>query len=401
MKCKGRVLLWMIMFIPALASAQIDPVKRDLVQVGYNGVFEGKQPFSGYAYFYHNEPDFIRTNLTMRMALSPTYMDSELGIANGLGANTDVGFGIAGGGFADTYNEIHDGTYVSSESFNGYGGEGSMGIYHLFNPGQRIPLELVIRPVVHYTAYGNTADTAHDFTLPNNHVDGSVRAGLRLGGVEPTLFPALAMELSVWYEGHVRSAPGPYGEPGDMSTLNRQSQLFWTEAALSYTFSNTQQNVYLRLTSGTSIDADKISCYRLGSFLPLIAQFPLSLPGYFYQEISAKQFILLNANYLIPLDKRNQWDLAFNASTAAVDYLPGEEQPGNWLSGVAGGIMWHSMNNRWKVMGNYAYGFNAIRSGNRGANSVGFLLQIDLGKAGKGFSLTQPSLWQGAHKIFQ
>ena len=401
MKCQGRVLLWMIMFIPALASAQIDPVKRDLVQVGYNGVFEGKQPFSGYAYFYHNEPDFIRTNLTMRMALSPTYMDSELGIANGLGANTDVGFGIAGGGFADTYNEIHDGTYVSSESFNGYGGEGSMGIYHLFNPGQRIPLELVIRPVVHYTAYGNTADTAHDFTLPNNHVDGSVRAGLRLGGVEPTLFPALAMELSVWYEGHVRSAPGPYGEPGDMSTLNRQSQLFWTEAALSYTFSNTQQNVYLRLTSGTSIDADKISCYRLGSFLPLIAQFPLSLPGYFYQEISAKQFILLNANYLIPLDKRNQWDLAFNASTAAVDYLPGEEQPGNWLSGVAGGIMWHSMNNRWKVMGNYAYGFNAIRSGNRGANSVGFLLQIDLGKAGKGFSLTQPSLWQGAHKIFQ
>jgi hypothetical protein len=401
MKCKGRVLLWMIMFIPALASAQIDPVKRDLVQVGYNGVFEGKQPFSGYAYFYHNEPDFIRTNLTMRMALSPTYMDSELGIANGLGANTDVGFGIAGGGFADTYNEIHDGTYVSSESFNGYGGEGSMGIYHLFNPEQRIPLELVIRPVVHYTAYGNTADTAHDFTLPNNHVDGSVRAGLRLGGVEPTLFPALAMELSVWYEGHVRSAPGPYGEPGDMSTLNRQSQLFWSEAAISYTFSNTQQNVYLRLTSGTSIDADKISCYRLGSFLPLIAQFPLSLPGYFYQEISAKQFILLNANYLIPLDKRNQWDLAFNASTAAVDYLPGEEQPGNWLSGVAGGIMWHSMNNRWKVMGNYAYGFNAIRSGNRGANSVGFLLQIDLGKAGKGFSLTQPSLWQGAHKIFQ
>ncbi len=398
----------MIMFIPVLASAQIDPVKRDLVQVGYNGVFEGKQPFSGYAYFYHNEPDFIRTNLTMRMALSPTYMDSELGIANGLGANTDVGFGIAGGGFADTYNEIHDGTYVSSESFNGYGGEGSMGIYHLFNPGDRIPLELVIRPVVHYTAYGNTADTAHDFTLPNNHVDGSVRAGLRLGGVEPTLFPALAMELSVWYEGHVRSNPGEYGSTNDFSSggndlsmLNRQSQLFWTEAALSYTFSNTQQNVYLRMTAGTSIDADKISCYRLGSFLPLIAQFPLSLPGYFYQEISAKQFILLNANYLIPLDKRNQWDLAFNASTAAVDYLPGEEQPGNWLSGVAGGIMWHSMNNRWKVMGNYAYGFNAIRSGNRGANSVGFLLQIDLGKAGKGFSLTQPSLWQGAHKIFQ
>lgn len=402
--------LWLLLlFIPVLSFAQIDPVKRDLIQVGYNAVFEGVQPFSGYAFYYHNEPNFYKTNLTMRIALSPTYMDSELGVSSLLGPNTDVGFGLAGGGFADNYNEIHQGTYLPEQSFNGYGAEGSMGIYHLLDPGRRIPLELVLRGTLHYTAYGNSSDTAHDFTLPNNHIDGSVRAGIRFGGVEPTLFPPLAMELSIWYEGHVRSNPGPYGSPviqpngspGFPANLNRQSQLFWTEAALSYTFSNTQQNVYIRMTAGTSVDADKLSCYRLGSFLPLIAEFPLSLPGYFYQEISAKQFVLLNANYLIPLDKNNQWDLAFNASTAAVDYLPGESQPGNWLNGVAGGVMWHSSNERWKVMANYAYGFNAIRNDHHGANSVGFLLQIDLGKAGKGFTLTQPSLWQGAHKIFQ
>jgi hypothetical protein len=409
MKSIGRVALWLIVLFPVLSSAQIDPVKRDLVQVGYNGVFEGKQPFSGYAFYYHNEPDFIRTNLTMRIALAPTYLDSELGISDGLGANTDVGIGLAGGGFADNYNEIHMGTYESTESFNGYGAESSVGIYHLFDPGRLIPLELVIRPTVHYSAYGNTSETAHDFTLPNNHVDGSVRAGLRLGGVEPTLFPALALELSVWYEGHVRSNPGTYGSAADfsngqndLSTLNRQSQLFWSEAAFSYTFSNTQQNVYIRLTSGTSIDADKFSSYRLGSFLPLIAEFPLSLPGYFYQEISARQFVLLNANYLIPLDKKAQWSLAFNASTAVVDYLPDENQPGdNLLSGVSGGILWHSPTDRWKVMTDYAYGFNAIRSGHRGANSIGVLLQIDFGKMGHGFTLTDPSLWQGAHKIFQ
>lgn len=410
MKKRGSAALCiLLLFVPVLSFAQIDPVKRDLIQIGYNGVFEGVQPFSGYAFYYHNEPDFYRTNMTLRVAFAPTYMDSELGFANGLGPNTDVGVGLAGGGFADNYNEIHDGTYNTQDSFNGYGAEGSMGIYHLFNPGDRIPLELVLRGTAHYTAYGNTDDTADNFTLPNNHLDGSVRAGLRFGGVAPTLFPPLAMELSIWYEGHVRSNPGMYGSKtdfsdgqSDLSTLNRQSQLFWSEAALSYTFKQSQQNVYLRLTAGTSIDADKISCYRLGSFLPLIGQFPLSLPGYFYQEISAKQFVLLNANYFIPLDKKAQWELAFDASTAVVDYLPGETQPGNWLNGVAGGIVWHSPSNRWKIMTDYAYGINAIRNGHRGANSVGVLLQIDLGKfTSHGFTATQPSLWQGAHKIFQ
>ncbi|HEV2318273.1 MAG TPA: hypothetical protein VGV18_00875, partial [Verrucomicrobiae bacterium] len=131
------------------------------------------------------------------------------------------------------------------------------------------------------------------------------------------------------------------------------------------------------------------------------AEFPLSMPGYFYQEISARQFVLLNANYLVPIDKKNQWELAFNASTAVVDYLPGEGQPGNWLNGVSGGVMWHSPTDRWKIMADYAYGINAIRNNHRGANSVGFLLQLDLGKPGHVFSVTQPGLWQGIQRIFQ
>jgi hypothetical protein len=277
----------------------------------------------------------------------------------------------------------------------------------LFDPGRLIPLSLVLRGTAHYSAY-ELDNTGTNFTLPNNHWDGSVRAGLRFGGVEPTLFPALAMELSVWYEGHVRSNPGNYGynTPGlsdyNPYHLNVQSHLFWAEAALSYTFTN-QQNIYVRLTAGTSADADRFSAYRLGSFLPLIAEFPLSLPGYFYQEISAKQFVLLNANYLVPLDRKARWELVFNASTAVVDYLPGEEEPGNnWLNGVSGGIMWHSPTDRWKIMTDYAYGINAIRDNHRGAHSIGILLQLDLDKKpSHQFNATEPSLWQGMQRIFQ
>ncbi|MGH7941488.1 MAG: hypothetical protein ACREE6_07030 [Limisphaerales bacterium] len=405
MKLSGSVPLLLMLFAPVLASAQIDPVKRDMIQIGYNGALEGRQPFSGYAYYYHNQPDFLQeTNLTLRVAVAPTYVDSELGILNGLGNLTDIGVGAAGGAFADSYNEIHGGTFIQAQSFDGYGGEMSLSLYHLFDPGRLIPLSLVFRLTPHFSAYGRD-NTASDFALPADHLDGSVRTGLRFGGVEPTLFPALAMELSVWYEGHFRSNPGYYGydTPGDPNYdpyhLNIQSHLFWAEAALSYTFSNSQQNVYLRLTAGTSVDADRFSAYRLGSFLPLIAEFPLSMPGYFYQEISARQFVLLNANYLIPIDKRKRWELVFNASTAVVDYLPGESQPGNWLNGVSGGVMWHSPTDRWKIMTDYAYGINAIRNNRRGASSVGVLLQLDLGKPGHVISVTQPSLWQGIQRI--
>ena len=403
----SAALFFLILLAPLLVSAQIDPFKRDLIQIGYNGALEGRQPFSGYAFYYHNEPDFLQdTNLTLRLAIAPTYVDSELGVIGALGEFTDMGIGAAGGAFADSYNEIHGGKFYPAQSFDGYGGETSLSIYHLFDPGRLIPLNLVVRFTPHYSAYGRD-DTAADFKLPADHLDGSVRAGLRFGGVEPTLFPALAMELSIWYEGHFRSNPGYYGytTPGDPNYdpyhLNFQSHLFWAEAALSYTFSNTQQNVYMRLTAGTSVDPDRFSAYRLGSFLPLIAEFPLSLPGYFYQEISARQFVLLNANYLVPIDKKSRWELAFNASTAVVDYLPGEGQPGNWLNGVSGGILWHSSSDRLKVMADYAYGINAIRDNHRGANSIGFLLQMDLGRPSHGFSVTQPGLWQGIQRLFQ
>jgi hypothetical protein len=390
-----RAILWVTLFVPFLATAQIDPIRRDLVQFGYNQAIEGHAPLAAYAFYYHNQPDFLRTNLTLRLALAPVYLDSELGFVHGLGPNTDFAIGLAGGGFADSYSEIRDGTYRPSESFDGNGGEISASVYHLFDPGDLIPLSLVLRGTAHYSLYERNEDTAAAFQLPNNHGDFSVRSGLRWGGIEPTLFPALAMELSVWYEGHARSNPGAYGFGGDRE-LKAQSHLFWAEAALAYTFTNSGQSFYIRLTAGTSADADRFSAYRLGGFLPLVSEFPLSLPGYFFQEISARQFALFSANYLLPLDKGRRWNFDFNASSAVVDYLPGESQPGNWLNGVGGGILFRSPNDRLKIMATYAYGINAIRDGGRGSQNLGLLLQWDLQKPrAEKFNSTYPDHSRG------
>jgi hypothetical protein len=263
-----------------------------------------------------------------------------------------------------------------------------------------IPLNYVLRGTAHYSFYSRNSDTASNFQLPSDHGDFSIRTGFRWGGVEPTLFPPLAMELSVWYEGHFRSDHGYYGYNGDRE-LNEQSHLFWTEAALAYTLPKSQQSFYVRMTAGTSVDADHFSDYRLGGFLPLIAEYPLSLPGYFYQEISARQFVLLNANYLLPLDKEKRWNIDVNAASAFVDYLPGEKQPGNWLNGVGGGILYHSPSDKWKILLDYGYGIDAIRTQGRGANSISLLVQFDLGRRrSKSFSSPQPSLWRGWSQIF-
>jgi len=400
-KKTGRTLLWLTLFAPILASAQIDPVKRDLIQLGYNQALEGRSPLAAYAFYYHNQPDFLRTNLTLRLAVAPVYLDSELGFVHGLGPNTDFAIGLAGGGFADSYSEILGGTYQSSESFDGNGAEISASIYHLFNPADMIPLNLVLRGTAHFSTYSRNNNTTPAFQLPSDHGDFSLRTGLRWGGIEPTLFPALAMELSVWYEGHLRSNPGTYGDTVVSGQLNKQSHLFWTEAALAYTLPESQQSFYVRLTAGTSADADRFSAYRLGGFLPLVSEFPLSLPGYYFQEISARQFVLLSGNYLLPLDKNQRWNFDFNASTAVVDYLPGESQPGHSLSGVGGGILFRSPSDRLKIMATYAYGIDAIRANGRGAQNIGLLLQWDLHKTrGEKFNSAQPANSRGWRWLF-
>lgn len=393
------LLLLASLMISGRAFAQIDPVKRDLIQFGANAPIEGQAPLGGYAYYYHNQPDFLRTNMTWRLALAPVYLDTELGFVGGLGKNTDFAIGAAGGGFADSYNEISGGRFLKDESFDGHGGELSTSVYHLFNPGDLIPLNFVLRGSAHYVSFDKNDNTAENFQMPNSGVDFTVRTGLRYGGIEPTLFPDLAMELAVWYQGDFRTESGGYGYNRDRY-LENNTHLFWGSAALSYTFTESKQNVFVRLIAGTSVNADRFSAFRLGGFLPLIAEYPLSLPGYFYQEFSARQFALINASYILPLTRDQCWNLEVNGATAVFDYLPGSDQPGGWVSGVGGGIMYRSPGDRFKIIASYAYGIDAVRSHGRGANSVGILLQINLDKAGGGFSATRLGNWRGWAQLF-
>jgi hypothetical protein len=204
-----------------------------------------------------------------------------------------------------------------------------------------------------------------------------VRTGLRWGGREPLLSPDAALELSAWYEGQWRNSVFPYGFDGDRS-VERDAHLAWAHALFAYTLPEAQHHFEVSLTGGLSMHADRFSGYRLGSLLPMASEISLSLPGYFYQEISATRFVHVSGLYSVPLDAHKNWYASALAASAVVDYVPGLEQPGHWHSGVSGGILYRSPSRAWQVGVSYGYGIDAMRAEGRGAHSIGILCQIDL-----------------------
>lgn len=157
----------------------------------------------------------------------------------------------------------------------------------------------------------------------------------------------------------------------------------------------------MSLTAGASTRTDRFSAYRLGGFLPLIAEFPLNIPGYYAQEITAQEFALLNGFYSIPMDHDKRWFLAFMVGSAKVSYLQGFEQPGHWHTGAGGGIRYRSRNRAWQVALGYGFGFSALRKNEKGAHSAGILLQYDFDL---GQSLFEPGIpphqWRGLDRNF-
>jgi len=301
----------------------------------------------------------------------------ELGFRQLLSPNTDVGFGFSGGGFAENYYEIRQGNYYKSESFDGHGGGASLNLYHLMNPRQMIPLNVVVQGGFHYSTYSRTADTVDSFSLPANRENTFLRAGLRLAGKEPMLYPDLAMEVSVWFERQWRFGDSSYGFAGDPLQVQANSDLYWIYAGMSYAWTNTGHQFAFGLTAGGSENADRFSAWRLGGVLPLASEFPLTLPGYYYQELSARRFVHLSGTYIMPLSANHRWQARVGAASACLDYLAGFEQPSRWQTGAGAALSYTSRSQVWRMIAQYGYGFNAIRDGHEGEHSLGLLFQYN------------------------
>jgi hypothetical protein len=356
--------------------AQIDPIYRNLLELGYDQPINGQGPQGIYAYYYYNRPDFINTNIALRMAIAPLYVDGELGFKHLLSPYTDVGLGFYGGLFGANYYEVRQGDYIKQESFDGSGGGAALSIYQLLNPGMLIPVNVVARGGMRELAFTDTGQTAGNFSVPGNQTVGFTRAGIRVAGKGPMLNPDLGMELSVWYEHQWRLDSQTYGYANDRS-ISPNVDLYWLYAGLNYAWTNSGQKISFAFTAGGSTDADRFGAWRLGGVLPLVSEFPLMMPGYYYEELTAIRLEHFYAAYDIPLDPGDRFHFRLEAATAHLDYLPGFEQRSSWQTGAGGGLTFAPKHKNFQIELRYGYGFNAIRDGHQGGSSVGLLFQYN------------------------
>lgn len=379
---KGSIFLPLPLPLPLLlalaisARGQVDPVERQLLHVGYNQPIEGHSPIAVYAFYLHNQTNFLNPDWTLRAAVAPVWLDAQLGMRSLLGENTDFGILMAGGGFARTYEEIRRGEWEQGESFTGHGFSFGTALYHRFNPGQRLPLNGVLSTTVEGSYFTRDDDVAPDFTLPRDHVSPVWRAGLRLGGQEPDLRSPFAFEISAWYEGRWRVENGAYGFDSDR-TLEEINHRFWGRLLGRWTSPDYRHDVEVAITGGTSIHSDRLSAYRLGGLLPYSSEFPLMIPGYYYQELSARNFVLLSGNYSVAFAKHSPWRFTLFGATAGVAYVEGQDYPAASHSGVGGGLTWRSRKGDWVISAFYGYGFDALRDDSLGGQMVGIVLQYD------------------------
>jgi len=373
----GRFLTFSVMcFLTAFhCGAQVDPEQRSLLEVGYDASLKGQGPPGVYGFYYYNNPGYFATNVALRLAVTPVYLDGEVGFKQLISRYTDVGIRIDGGGWGDDYYEVRQGKLIKAESFYGDGGGVSALIYQLLNPGMQIPLNLVAQGGFHYTTYTTADQTSSSFVLPEDQVDLFTRVGVRLAGKEPVLFPDLGMELSVWYERQWRLDSQTYGFNNDRS-ISPGVNLYWVYAGMTYGFTNSGQEVSLALTAGGSTDADRFGAWRLGGMLPLDCEYPLMIPGYYFEELTAQRFVHLYAYYEFPLVRSRLFKFRFEGATANVSYLPGFEQ-GPWQSGAGCALIMAPKSKTFKIILRYGYGFNAVRDGGTGSQSIGLLFQYD------------------------
>jgi hypothetical protein len=360
------------------AQAQIDPAPRQLLNLGVDSSLHDQGPMGAYAFYYWNMPNVPTTNEVLRFAIAPVYIDSDLGFKNLLGDHTDLAVGAFGGLYANSYQEVDAGDWKKDESFDAANAGARVSIYHLLNPGGTIPLTFVARESVNYVSFMEGRSTSEAFELPQNQPILTTRAGFRWGGMEPVLTPKLAMEVSGWYEMDNRTDSGSYGF-GDDRRLETTTQRIFGRMQFHYLTLETHNYIIFSLQGGVNLNPDRLGCFRLGGMLPYTKEFPLLIPGYYFQELSAKSFGLVNLYYGVPLDSARNWNWFGTGAAGVVDYVDTTGQPGAFNSGVGTGLAYIPTSRRWKLLTEFGYGFEAERSNGRGGYSIGFAFQYNFG----------------------
>jgi hypothetical protein len=374
MMTRMSALLAAVLLAAAPAKAQIDDAKRLLFEGGYEDSVGNPGPSSPYAFLYLNRPGIAGKGSALRLALAPVYADAELGLPNVL-PRTDLGLGVSGGGFAYGYYQIRRGDEKAGESFIGHGGGPSVTLYPRFGDIGPVPVSGVFRLSAVSTDYQRTARTDPDYEPPPDELSGIARVGLRAGGVEPGLDHGQALEVSLWGETRLRDSPASYGYNGDRY-VRRNVNLYWGRIYLSLPAPG-DNRVSGGLNLGGGGGLGRLSAYRLGGMLTQTSEFPLILPGYFGQEISASRFVHVWGHTALSIAGSKRFALNLTAAFASVSPLYGTDPGGKYHAGLSAGLGYAPENGPVHLELDYGYAPTALRGTHRGADAIALTAEYD------------------------
>jgi len=361
------------------ARAQIDPTRRVLLLGGYEQGLFHPGPVAPYAYAYMNVPEVAGSSTALRLVVAPVYVDTEMGFMNAIGKYSDAGIGFSGGGYALGQTEVRRGDEKRGESFTGHGGGPSLALYPKFGNVGPVPVNGVVRGAASWADYRRNYATAPEFVLPPNEWTGSIRFGIRAGGQPPGLDRAPSGEVSVWYEAREREHGGSYGYNGDRRS-ERSTRLYWTRMLFAYDFEDERRlGVNLNFGAGTGID--RFSAYRVGGMLQNNAEFPMSIPGYFSQEIAAERV----AHVWLRFGKglTNERRIVFNwfAAGALIKPVATTDAGGAQHAGIGMGVEFLPRKENGALRGMLSFGYSptAARGDHRGGEGVALSFELNLG----------------------
>lgn len=371
---KALLIAFAAVFAAAPARAQIDDQKRLLLEGGTEDGLGNPGPSSPYAFLYMNRPGAAGPGTAWRLALAPVYAETELGLPGIFGRRTDVGLGFSGGGYAFGNAQVDRGSEKPGESYIGHGGGPSISLYPRIGDIGPVPLSGVIRLSAFYMDFQRTARTDAGYEPPPDEWTGSARAGLRAGGVEPGMDRGRAAEVSLWAESRVRDRPASYGYNGDRF-VRHNANLLWTRVQLSLMVGDARVSGGLNAGSGGQIG--RLSAYRLGGMLTQTSEFPLILPGYFAQEISARRFVHGWAQTALPVADSKRFTVEFTAAAARVSPVHGTDPGGVGHAGFSASLGFSPPDGALRAELAYGYAPTALRGRRRGAQALALMLEID------------------------
>ncbi len=371
MRTIAFVLLIAVVSLPVFGQVDVEHRRTVAMQTGM-AVGGSEEALGGFGYFWFNENNYPWTNTALRIIFAGVYVDSELSYFVAGNTNTAIGVGGGGGLFLDSVTPYVNGERLSHQSFYGDDVGGRIFINQKIPNPTPLPLNVRGSYVISQTFYRDAGDTKN-FDLPPDFYTQTIRAELRLGGMEPGLLSRLGAELYLEADANYRSGMNTFGPVGGPA-LGHQTEYQRVFGSLGAKLPAGQLGVTARICGGYGDHLDELSAWKLGGNLINVEPLSYTLHGYYLHEFFTDRFVMSNLALSVPLTEKHHVRMQFYGDWANARGVPPLAREYHNYFGVGTGF---SFRGPWDtdMLLSYGYGVNAIRNGDRGGHEVALGLE--------------------------